>query len=771
MVDIGNLQSPTNSSLHQTSIDSNMPSLIPPRPPSPHIKYSNNESTIISSEASREIFKQIVLKLSLTGFKSIKIVPVTIFSPPDMDYILSAACQSFRLPPASAIDLVLYLEKTKIDVGQRFLNATSNATGNQSTDGAKNTLPDDKILKKYRVKDINDIINASNEATEFYSSENDLLNINFDVKPNENKPIPVLSFVMTLAESFVIRLFVLPEVTDIETNLSSYNTYNDMKWFKSSKIIQNFLNEAQKDENIGVVVAIDPFMDEMTFLDTCRYAADSLLPNDFEVEKVKVFQTDGVEVFSPLTVRNGDILFLCPLAFVDSNDENLNPNSENGAIVNAYPSFQVAPTDNNVTPSKPLDHVDHFSDNNIVISNSPAATEYRDQYLTQFQQNVINYGSNVGLNVTPSVAAFLEGRCSSIEAAIDYYLENRELCEQKAGSMKTASNTNSQNYHGPTMKTQINSSTGYVQEEIELSRLTPFQREIITELSKIGVTLSANQAISLSRRCSSAEAALQYYTSHDNSFHLDDRNTAMDVNDISTTVSSKPSSFKQDEIELTDFQREILNIFTGMGLILTPKQAIELSRRCSSKEAAIEYFFLNPELFQTEDVGPTNSSSGTNYSSSLLGTNKGISPDIQFPSAPPINEYAQVPDSTHASYFSGRDDIEKDCLICQDRFPVEDMFTVDCSSSHRFCYDCLSGYVRLQILGDNETQRHIPACPLANGQTGCNHLLSEKEIEQLATLALSLNIFDAMTMNSIIQGVRLLYKVIIALYSFPQYCH
>ena len=87
-------------------------------------------------------------------------------------------------------------------------------------------------------------------------------------------------------------------------------------------------------------------------------------------------------------------------------------------------------------------------------------------------------------------------------------------------------------------------------------------------------------------------------------------------------------------------------------------------------------------------------------------------------------------------------DVEKMCLICGDEFPVQRMYTVNCSSEHRFCFGCIARGVLVAIKGDENSAAHIPACLLANGQGGCNHLMEQAELLQILNLCNSMTEHD-----------------------------
>lgn len=71
---------------------------------------------------------------------------------------------------------------------------------------------------------------------------------------------------------------------------------------------------------------------------------------------------------------------------------------------------------------------------------------------------------------------------------------------------------------------------------------------------------------------------------------------------------------------------------------------------------------------------------------------------------------------------------EKDCILCLDTFPVTQMYTVDCPSAHRFCFDCIARYLEMCIK-DNLAA----VCPAPKNT--CQHVLGENELFQVASSA------------------------------------
>jgi hypothetical protein len=68
-------------------------------------------------------------------------------------------------------------------------------------------------------------------------------------------------------------------------------------------------------------------------------------------------------------------------------------------------------------------------------------------------------------------------------------------------------------------------------------------------------------------------------------------------------------------------------------------------------------------------------------------------------------------------------------VITLESVPASDTYHVDCSQGHRIAIKSLYQSVTMH-LGD----RLLPACPQANGEDGCGHVLSQREIEEVFNL-------------------------------------
>lgn len=70
---------------------------------------------------------------------------------------------------------------------------------------------------------------------------------------------------------------------------------------------------------------------------------------------------------------------------------------------------------------------------------------------------------------------------------------------------------------------------------------------------------------------------------------------------------------------------------------------------------------------------------------------------------------------------------EKECEICFTSYPVTKMFTINCPSSHRFCFECVTAYIEMRV------KENLPVvCP--DPALKCTYILSEEELWQVANL-------------------------------------
>jgi len=81
-------------------------------------------------------------------------------------------------------------------------------------------------------------------------------------------------------------------------------------------------------------------------------------------------------------------------------------------------------------------------------------------------------------------------------------------------------------------------------------------------------------------------------------------------------------------------------------------------------------------------------------------------------------------DAVLAYLFSENDSVPTyECALCFDEFRVDEMYTVDCPSSHRFCFPCIGRYAEMCIRENT---------PVKCQGEGCEHVLGEEELEQIS---------------------------------------
>ena len=175
---------------------------------------------------------------------------------------------------------------------------------------------------------------------------------------------------------------------------------------------------------------------------------------------------------------------------------------------------------------------------------------------------------------------------------------------------------------------------------------------------------------------------------------LRQRRSATITNDLITATADAAAA----QPVLTPLEEQVRSALVSIGVLTVRPDALRaLCRRVSSAEAALLYYFDNTALVHSREFA-----------------------------APPAP----------AAVYALADPIQQ-CLICQEDFAVEGMYTLNCSRAHRFCFGCLSTHVLKALLGDGDTAPHLPACPLSSDRAadGCrHHLIEESEVQQVLAL-------------------------------------
>jgi hypothetical protein len=233
---------------------------------------------------------------------------------------------------------------------------------------------------------------------------------------------------------------------------------------------------------------------------------------------------------------------------------------------------------------------------------------------------------------------------------------------------------------------------------------------------------------------------------------------------------------------------DIIRYFQGMSVDLTEVQALELSKRASSREAAADYYFNNAALFDNlknqpmpaaasmpAPVAPVHNSPERDnknmpgiahltdtdpYTIQLLGVGVPLEnvPILRqrFPNAeeainyffdmggnltnitmlpappprtPPSASPAQPPkaasSSNSSAWASAAMSSTKTCPTCNRSKAVDNMYSLN-RCSHFICYDCLCNHIQTAIISNNS----LPRCPV----TTCRKEIDYSEISQLADL-------------------------------------
>ena len=101
----------------------------------------------------------------------------------------------------------------------------------------------------------------------------------------------------------------------------------------------------------------------------------------------------------------------------------------------------------------------------------------------------------------------------------------------------------------------------------------------------------------------------------------------------------------------------------------------------------------------------------------------------------------------------------RECKICMETFPMEDMYILICNQSHAFCISCLSQQIHITITPSSDSAGVIPACSCANGEGGCRYTLTLQEIEQILQLAVDQDLISAVSRRDDLKRVKKMFFV------------
>eukprot|EP01038_Epipyxis_sp_PR26KG_P008068 gene8068-10931_t len=244
-----------------------------------------------------------------------------------------------------------------------------------------------------------------------------------------------------------------------------------------------------------------------------------------------------------------------------------------------------------------------------------------------------------------------------------------------------------------------------------------------SSFNQLNIDLGEDQLDILLNNCSSVEDSIHFY--------FQNQSYQQELNDNNSKVSAKKVKYSNSNTQaaynLSKHESDVATILSGININLSHQQIREISARSSNAEVVVQYYFENESKFsqainssnlnRNSYPPPPRPSNNDGYKIQEKKSDEDIDinyMNYHYPSLPPV-------------YFK--------CDICMDDVMVEDMYTLNCIYSHRFCYPCIVRHVKMCIISPNP---HIPACPKANerlaNQEGCNYVMQEEEIYQLMNI-------------------------------------
>jgi hypothetical protein len=436
-------------------------------------------------------------------------------------------------------------------------------------------------------------------------------------------------------------------------------------------------------------------------------------PAGFPVFDNRLFSRDDVIISDAITLRNGDCVVIKCYSMDGADRRDLDAEADYEAAITG--NLASASDSSSINSSKPVSPAVSVGDTHTNSGVQPAS----------MYQRVVDILADCSVKLAPSKVIELCRQNSTVEQAVQYFWSNPVLFADDTTDLARPDKSLINNELEP----KTTRSTLYI--------------EIESRLKLLGISLTDASIVKLTKVSSTVDGAQDYYFCNSELFEQLDSDVTFSVPPPSPPPRPAPSSasiqtsskFQQPAISprsQSAFCVEIEEQFAAMGLILSSESCQKLSLSSSSMEGALNYYWSNPELFETVDEN----------SVVVPGGNiaEDLSDDLEYFSdrwsEADIDDIAVEEPlwSDGGVEIAEFDPIFKDCIICQDSYPVNELFTVECRHSHRFCFDCMFGHIQSALRADTEEPPHIPACPSANvgnSDERCDYLLTEREINQV----------------------------------------
>jgi hypothetical protein len=258
-----------------------------------------------------------------------------------------------------------------------------------------------------------------------------------------------------------------------------------------------------------------------------------------------------------------------------------------------------------------------------------------------------------------------------------------------------------------------------------------------------------------------------------------------------TVQQKQVTAVKSQPIIKDPFENAIQETLAAIGIQLKASEYSKLKARSSTVEGAMEYYFSNMNLFAVADETANDSESivvaATLVDQAAPHQHGSRLPIARvFPSSLQRCRHQDIAGQLWEMGFDEKDilnalrrnstleaaaayimgDIEGSepvtctCPICLSDTPVGEIYTMNCCKSHKVCMPCAVYYLKLALLGDNQVNTHLPACPQAvKGSDNCAHLLEQDEITMCLDLAQQQDLVTRVEVQAMKKSMKRLYNM------------
>lgn len=307
-------------------------------------------------------------------------------------------------------------------------------------------------------------------------------------------------------------------------------------------------------------------------------------------------------------------------------------------------------------------------------------------------------------------------------------------------------------------------------------------------LKKMGVELCLKSLKRLCKSTSTVQGAIQYYFDNSELYETKDEVAASETKNKRQTWHKYIDTDQNEKVEVKNSSNKAEEVYEKFNELRVELRNMDfddaqisdaLGHNCKDLESALEF------LCRDDNKPVKTTLSALNESKSDFNTHEEaiIDPErrslitelleLGFAMNDASRACVNCRTLEHAIFYLTNNCNEtgksSECLLCRENIPYSSMYTLNCCRHHSYCIGCMVRHIASVLKKDESNSPHIPACPEANGREGCNHLMTERELDEVLYSAEQLTLAKDLDIGIPVEEIRDFSKIGKALYLAKTY--